>query len=123
MCVAFSPHIRPRLYSPTGGQFYPVYTMRSAHIFALGLPLPAVAAAEYGSLLPFGPRLLPPLTVRISAPRYFSCYLSQDWTCSLIAPFPHDMLDTSCEIGTLAERTSKQPGSPGTQQESGLVRK
>ncbi len=96
MCVAFSPHIRSRLYSPTGGQFYPVYTMRSAHIFALGF-------------------LQPALTVRISAPRYLSCYLSQGWTCSLIAPFPHDMLDACLGFGTLAERTSKQPGSPGTQ--------
>ena len=26
------------------------------------------------------------------------------------------MLDTVCGFGTLAERTSKQPGMPGTQQ-------
>ncbi len=111
------------IYSPTGGQFYPVYTMRSAHIFALGLPLPSVVAAEYGGLLPFGLRLQPDLTVRISAPRYLSCYLSQGWTCSLIAPFPHDMLDTCFGFCTLAERTSKQPGSPGTQIPAGDVLK
>jgi hypothetical protein len=29
------------------------------------------------------------------------------------------MLDAQLEFGTLAERTSKQPGSPGTQQSSG----
>ena len=98
MCVAFSPHIRPRLYSPTGGQFSPVCTVRSAHIFALSF-------------------LQPALTKRISASRYLSCYLSQGWTCSLIAPEFLDTLDAYLKFGTLAERTSKQPGSPGTQQD------
>ena len=74
MCVAFSPHIHPRLYSPTGGQFLPVYTVRSAHIFALGF-------------------LQPALTVRLSAPRYLSCYRSQGWTFSLIFPILSAMLD------------------------------
>ena len=36
----------------------------------------------------------------------------------LIAPFPHDMLDARFGFGTLAERTSKQPGKPGTQQDA-----
>jgi len=31
------------------------------------------------------------------------------------------MLDTVCGFGTLAERTSKQPGMPGTQQEAGGI--
>ena len=96
VCVAFSPLIRPRLYSPTGGQFYPVYTVRSAHIFAFRF-------------------LQPALTGRISASRYLSCYLSQGWTCSLSFPKPNGMLDAVFSFGTLAERTSKQPGSPGTQ--------
>ena len=96
MCVAFSPHIHPRLYSPTGGQFFPVYTVRSAHIFALSF-------------------LQPALTERISASRYLSCYLSQGWTCSLIRTTFRRTLDANWEFDTLAERTSKQPGSPGTQ--------
>lgn len=30
------------------------------------------------------------------------------------------MLDAKLELGTLAERTSKQPGPPGTQQDGAL---
>jgi hypothetical protein len=46
---------------------------------------------------------------------YTSALPTCDWTCSLIrTPFPVT-LDAKLEIGTLAERTSKQPGSPGTQ--------
>ena len=70
MCVAFSPHIRPRLYSPTGGQFSPVCTVRSAHVFALSFLQPALAE-------------------RISASRYLSCYLSQGWTNSRVCPKIH----------------------------------
>ena len=45
------------------------------------------------------------------------------WTCSLIVPFPHVMLDARLGFGTLAERTSKQPGKPGTQPSNRLVPK
>jgi len=37
-----------------------------------------------------------------------------NWTNSLIAPNPNVMLDAQIELGTLAKRTSKQPGVPGT---------
>ena len=94
-CVAFSP-LFPRLYLPTGGQFNPVYSVRSARMFASGI-------------------LQPALTGRISAFRYTSALSTCDWTSPLIAPFPHDMLDARFGFGTLAERTSKQPGKPGTQ--------
>ena len=76
---------------------HPVYSVRSARMFASGF-------------------LQPALTERISAFRYTSALSTCDWTCALIVPFPHDMLDARFGFGTLAERTSKQPGKPGTQQ-------
>ena len=53
-----------RLYLPTGGQFFPVYSVRSARIFASGF-------------------LQPALTERISAFHYTSALSTCDWTCSL----------------------------------------
>ena len=70
-------HPRPcasRLYLPTGGQFYPVYSVRSARMFASGF-------------------LQPALTKRISAFHYTSAFSTCGWTCTLIAPFQNGMLD------------------------------
>ena len=41
--------------------------------------------------------------------------VSWNWTCPTNLPRIDPMLDTWFDSGTLAERTSKQPGSPGTQ--------
>ena len=57
---------------------------------------------------PYGRNLCPPLP--------FIVTFLRGWTCALIVPNPHDMLDARLRSGTLAERTSKQPGKPGTQQ-------
>ena len=55
---------------------------------------------------------------RISAFRYTSALSTCGWTCSLIVPPSIPTLDAGFEFGTLAERTSKQPGTPGTQQDT-----
>jgi hypothetical protein len=74
----------------------PACTVRSARIFVLGF---------LKVLFPELP--LPSTTLHVTYP--------WGWTNSLIVPFPHDMLDARLGFGTLAERTSKQPGKPGTQ--------
>ena len=75
-------------------------------------PFPSALCDRPACLLPasFNPSL-----GRISAFRYTSALFTCGWTNSLLAPFPYVMLDACLEFGTLAERTSKQPGMPGTQ--------
>ena len=41
---------------------------------------------------------------------YTSALSTCGWTCSLIRTNSFDMLDADFKVGTLAERTSKQPG-------------
>jgi len=52
-CVAFSP-LFSRLYLPTGGQSGPVYSMRSARIFAQGFLKAAFRSKPLPLLLHFG---------------------------------------------------------------------
>ena len=89
----------------------PTYSSRGCRSLRSLLPMAASCASRCASRPPYGRNLCPPLP--------FIVTFLRDWTCSLIVPNPHDMLDAHLGFGTLAERTSKQPGKPGTQQEFG----
>lgn len=90
VCCLLTPHPSTPILTD-GLSVCPVYTVRSAHIFALCF-------------------LQPAFTERISASRYPSCYLSRGWTCSLTLHKLRSMLDAESEFGTLAELHQQAAG-------------
>ena len=89
LCCILVPHPN-RLYSPARCQSTRIHCAFGPHL-CLGLPQGTVTGTPFAS-------------------DYSSRYLSRDRTCSLKRTKPPVTLDANLELGTLAERTGKQPG-------------